>query len=175
MVAANDALLTLVGLDPLTAVVSVTEADYAAVQAGQAASLQVDALPGRTFPAEVARIAPVFDPASRLARIELSVPNAEGILKPGMFARITLVLGSEPSATVVPAEALVLQDGETGIFLVSGDVAAWRPVVVGMRQGGRVQVRGEGLDGQQRVVVLGQSLLRDGAPLSIMPAPAPAP
>ena len=70
-------------------------------------------------------------------------------------------------AIIVPEQALISRDGREGVFLVSADEAsvAWRDVQTGIRQGERVQVTGDGLDG--RVVVLGQQLLDDGTPVRI--------
>lgn len=166
-VAANDPLLRIVELDPVTAVFFVTERDYAQLQTGQGASLSTDAFPGETFPGHIQRIAPVFRESSRQARVELRLENPGLRLKPGMFARATVTLGRVERAIIVPEQALTTRDGHEGIFLLSGDEASvvWRAVQPGIRQGKRLQVTGEDLDG--RVVVLGQQLLDDGTPIRI--------
>jgi RND family efflux transporter MFP subunit len=166
-VAANAPLLRIVELDPITAVFFVTERDYAQLEPGQSATLFTDAFPGEAFPADIQRIAPVFREATRQARVELRVANSELRLKPGMFARATVMLERVERAVIVPEQALTSRDGREGVFLVSADgaVAAWREVQPGIRQDGRVQVTGEGLDG--RVVVLGQQLLNDGTPVRV--------
>ena len=115
------------------------------------------------FSGEIARIAPVFRTSTRQARVEVRVDNPQLRLKPGMFARISLVLERVTDTTIVPQQALVTRDGDSGVFVVSGDGATveWRPVSAGIHQGERVQVSGTGLAG--RVVVLGQQLLKDGS------------
>jgi RND family efflux transporter MFP subunit len=161
-VAANDELLTTVEIDPLIAAISVTEHDYVRIQPGQPATLTIDALPGRRFDAAVKRIAPKFDESSRQARVELQVGNEAHVLRPGVFVRATLVLGGAAGATIVPEAALTRRDGREGVFVVGDDDrVTFRPVEVGIREGGRVQVRGEGVAG--RVVTLGQQLLDDGS------------
>jgi RND family efflux transporter MFP subunit len=166
-VAANAPLLRIVELDPITAVFFVTERDYAQLQTGQSASLSTDAYPEEVFRGTLERIAPVFREATRQARVELQVANAALRLKPGMFVRATVMLERMEDAVIVPEQALTTRDGRTGIFLVSadGDTAIWREVQSDIRQGDRVQVSGEGLTG--KVVILGQQLLDDGAPLRI--------
>lgn len=166
-VAANAPLLRIVELDPITAVFFVTERDYAQLQTGQSASLSTDAYPEEVFRGTIERIAPVFREATRQARVELQVANPALRLKPGMFVRATVMLERMEEAVIVPEQALTTRDGRTGIFLVSadGDTAIWREVQSDIRQGDRVQVRGEGLTG--KVVILGQQLLDDGAPLRI--------
>ena len=171
-VTANAPLLRIVELDPITAVFFVTERDYARLQPGQSATLATDAYPGAQFAGRIERIAPVFRETTRQARVELRVANPELQLKPGMFARATVMLERVADTTIVPEAALVTRDGHDGVFLVdpAAGVAVWREVQVGIRQGTRVQVSGAGLTGQ--VVVLGQQLLDDGKPVRVVGAGA---
>jgi hypothetical protein len=78
-----------------------------------------------------------------------------------------VVLARVPEATIVPEQALTIRDDRSGVFIVSeeGRSVAWREVKVGIRQGDRVQVEGEGLSGQ--VVTLGQQLVKNGSAITI--------
>lgn len=167
MVSANTPLLRIVELDPITAVIDVTERDYGQLRVGQNAAVATDAYPGETFRATIERISPVFRETTRQARVELRVDNPGVRLKPGMFARATLVLDRVEDATVVPAQALIKRDGQHGVFIVdpSGTTVLWRPVEPGVSQGERQQVTGQRLQG--RVVTLGQQLLEDGSRIRI--------
>ncbi|HSH28443.1 MAG TPA: efflux RND transporter periplasmic adaptor subunit [Thiohalobacter sp.] len=166
-VAANAPLLRIVELDPLIAVFHVPERDYARLQRGQRADLYTDAYPGEVFGGEIARIAPVFRANARQARVELRIDNPGHRLKPGMFARIDLVLERVEKAVIVPEAALVRRDGGDGVFRVTADgqAVAWVPVQPDIREAGRVQV--EGLIANGSVVVLGQQLLKDGASIRV--------
>ena len=166
-VSANAPLLLIVELDPITGVMSVTEKDYVRMRTGQIGTLTTDAYPGETFEGRIDRIAPVFRQATRQARVELTIRNAEHKLKPGMFIRVTVVLDRMTEATIVPEKALTTRDNRTGVFVVSedGKSVSWRDVTVGIRDGDRVQVDGKGLSG--RVVTLGQQLVDDGSPITI--------
>ena len=166
-VAANAPLLSIVELNPITGVIFVSERDYGRLQIGQAASLSTDAYPGDRFPGRIDRIAPIFRQATRQARVEVVFDNPERRLKPGMFIRVTVVLDHMANATIVPEQALTQRADHTGVFVVSEDgrSVAWREVRVGIRDGNRVQVEGEGLTG--RVVTLGQQLVDDGAAITI--------
>ena len=166
-VAANTPLLLIVELDPIVGIVFVTERDYARLQPGQAVSLRTDAYPGERYTGRIARIAPVFRKSTRQARIEMTIDNPRNRLKPGMFIRATVVLDRVPEATIVPEQAVTVRDDRSGLFILSGDgqTALWREVRVGIREGDRVQVEGEGLSG--RVVTLGQQLVNDGSPVTI--------
>ncbi len=163
---ANTPLLSIVALDPMIAVIYVTEKDYGLLEDGQSVTLRTDAFPGKTFQGKVARVAPVFNRASRQARVEIEITNKEQLLKPGMFVNADVLLGQARNATTLPLAALVNRGGETGVFLVNetGDAVSWRVVETGIRQGERVQVLGS-LNGS--VVTLGQQLLEDGSSVII--------
>lgn len=166
-VAANTALLLIVKLNPIIGVVSVTERDYARLKPGQLVSLTTDAYPGEQFTGRIDRIAPIFRKSTRQAKIEMVIDNPRHRLKPGMFIRATVELAAISDATLVPKQALTRRDDKDGVFIVSenGQSVAWREVRTGIREGDQIQVTGEGLSG--RVVILGQQLVRDGAPITI--------
>lgn len=169
-VSTSGALLSIVELDPIVGVVHVPERDYASLAIGQLASLTTDAYPGVSFEGRVARIAPVFRRATRQARVELLVDNHDEALKPGMFVRATIELERIEDAVIVPFQALTERGGESGLFVLEPDAehVAWRAVALGVREGERVAVRGEGLAG--RVVVLGQELCDDGSRVLVVEA-----
>ena len=166
-VSANDPLISVVQLDPVLAVIFVTEKDYVQLKPGQEASLVTDAYSGERFRARIHRISPVFRQNTRQAKVELRVNNPKHRLKPGMFIRATVVLDRVKDATMVPEQALTRRNDQDGVFILKPDgrTVAWRRVRVGIREGGRVQVEGEGLSG--RVVVLGQQLVDDGSRVTI--------
>jgi RND family efflux transporter MFP subunit len=166
-VAANAPLLMIVELNPIVGVVFVTERDYANLKPGQSVTLTTDAYPGEQFSGRIDRIAPVFRKSTRQARIEMTIDNPRHRLKPGMFIRASVVLARVPEATIVPEQALTIRDDISGVFIVSedGQSVAWREIKVGIREGDRVQVEGDGLSG--RVVTLGQQLVNDGSPITI--------
>lgn len=166
-ISANTPLLRIVELDPITAVIFVSERDYGRLQPGLEVSLTTDAYPGESFAGHIERIAPVFREATRQARVELSVANQDHRLKPGMFVRATVVLDRVADAVIVPEQALTTRNDRPGVFVISEDGrrVVWREVQVGIREGARVQVSGEGIAG--RVVTLGQQLVDDGSAIII--------
>lgn len=170
-VSANQPLLRVVQLDPILAVISVTERDYGRLQPGQEAEFTTDAFPGEVFRGRIERIAPVFRETSRQARVELTLANPDGRLKPGMFIRTTITLDRVDDAQVVPEAALTRREDVDGVFLVEsgGDRVRWVPVETGIRQAGRLEVRTPALTG--RVVTLGQHLIDDGSPIRVVTVP----
>jgi RND family efflux transporter MFP subunit len=170
MVTANSRLLSLVGLDPITGVIFVTEKDYGRLKLGQMAFLMTDAYPGTRFTGQINRIAPVFSQATRQAKVELTVENSGYFLKPGMFIRVTVVLDRVEAAVIVPKVALTTRDDKTGVFLVdeTTQTVLWQEVVIGIQEDGQVQLLGAELAG--RVVTLGQQLLENGTRVTVSDA-----
>ena len=115
----------------------------------------------------------MFRENTRQARVEVRIANPELRLKPGLFARLSVVLQRLEDATIVPQQALVRRDAGSRPFLLSPDrtSVAWRTVEAGLRDGERVQITGAGLDGH--VVVLGQQLLDDGSAVAVSGKPSP--
>lgn len=174
-VSANEAMLSLLSIDPLKAVIFAPERDYAALSRGQPASVVADALPGRVYDGEIARLAPRFDAGSRQARVEVRVPNAGRELKAGMFITVRIEVGRADDATLVPIAALTRLSGETGVYQVADDpdgeghVARFVPVEVGIEGDDYAQILEPDLGGQ--VITLGQQLLEDGGRIRIADEP----
>jgi len=166
-VSANTPLVSIVELDPLLAVLFVTEKDYGRLAVGQPADLSTDAFPGTSFTGHIIRISPVFKTQTRQARVEIQVPNPDFRLKPGMFVRVSVVLDQVENAMMVPETALVIRNHETGVFVITPDrkKVAWQPVATGIRQQGMVQVQGKNLAGE--VVTLGHQMLDHGSEIRI--------
>ncbi len=164
-ISANTPVVTLVDLSQLKAVINVSERDYALLRIGQPADVSVDSVTDRTFTGTVMRLAPVFNQASRQARVEVAVANPESILKSGMFARVRIELGRVAQATVVPSDAVIQRLGIYGVFAVDDGHARFVELQPGIEDGGWTQVTG--LEEGQQVVTLGHHLLSDGAPVSL--------
>jgi len=167
-VTANQPLLRIVDLDQLNGVLSVTERDYGQLQVGQIVILDVDAFPDEKFNGRISRVSPVFDEATRQARVEVTVENKDHRLKPGMFIRANVELEASASAVTVPEQALVTRNNESGVFVLNDDgvTVQWKPVQPGILQNGRVQLIDGSIDGL--VVVLGQQLLDDGSAVNVV-------
>ena len=165
-------LLSVVDISTVRLVVNLVERDLRKVSVGAGASVSVDAYPGETFTGRVARVAPVLDPATRTAEMEVEIPNASGRLKPGMYARVRLISSRKADALVVPKAAVVDSQGRKGVFLVQNDQAVFRAVTLGLEEPNRVEVT-DGLSEGEAVVTTGASALRDGARVQVAGAGGP--
>lgn len=146
---------------PLKGNVFVPERELARLKPGQAATISVDALAGRAFPAIVKLVSPVVDAATATFKVTLEVNDPQGDLKPGMFARVGIVFERRPDALTIPRVALLDTDGASNVFVVSSGKAEQRTVRTGLSNAGRIEIL-DGLKGAEQVVVVGQNGLKDG-------------
>ncbi|MDH3945683.1 MAG: efflux RND transporter periplasmic adaptor subunit [Chromatiales bacterium] len=165
----NDATFKVTDLDPLIIYLHVPERDYRQLQAGQNATILVDALKGKQFDGVVARVSPVIDAATGTFKVTIEVPDQSGQLKPGMFGRINIVYDMHANALQLPRSAVVGSDDEPAVFVVEDDVVRRQVVALGFSSGARVEVL-DGLTGTERIVVVGQTGLRDGTRVEVVNA-----
>jgi multidrug efflux pump subunit AcrA (membrane-fusion protein) len=111
-------------------------------------------------------MSPVVYPISRTSRAEITVDNRKGLLKPGMFARVELIVREEKSTVVVPADAILGRVGRYA-FVVEQGKAVRKPVSLGIRENNRVQVI-EGLGASDTLIVVGQRVVDDGEEVTIV-------
>lgn len=119
-VSPNVPVASLVDIRTVRMVANLVEKDLKRVTVGTRAAVDVDAFPGESFTGRVSRVAPVFDPATRTAEMEIEVPNTGFRLKPGMYARVQLTVSTKADAITVPSNAIVRLDGKPGVFTTQG-------------------------------------------------------
>lgn len=170
----NTPILSIVELQPILAIINVTDKEYFRLKAGQTATIGGSAFPGEEFRGRIVRIAPMLQEASRQARVEIEVENPKKLLKPGMFVNVQVEFTRRAGVTVVPFNALAKRGGEQGIFMVdmAAQTARFLPVRIGIVEGGRVEIL-EPKDISGHVVVLGHYLLETEGRV-ILPAKAVA-
>jgi membrane fusion protein (multidrug efflux system) len=157
---------------PLKAEVFVPERELQRLQPGQHAAIQVDALAGRTFPARVSLVSPTVDAQTATFKVTVEVEDPRGELKPGMFGRIGIVFERRAEALQIPRVALVETDGEAAVFIVQDGLARRRAIRTGLTNAGAIEIT-DGLTGSERVVVVGQSALKDGNKVKVVALDAP--
>lgn len=160
-VSPNAPVADVVDISMVRLVANIVEKDLRRIEPGEPATVEVDAFPGETFSGRVARVAPVLDPATRTAQIEVEIPNTGNRLKPGMYARVSLTIEQKSKALTVPTNALVNVEGRRGVFLAENNSAAFREVRVGIEEPARVEIL-SGLKDGDRVVTTGAGALQNG-------------
>lgn len=166
----NDRTFQVTDLDPLIAEVHVPEREFAKLRAEQAATIVVDALAGANFIGRVQRISPTLDPATGTFKATIEVLDAQRVLKPGMFARVGIVLERRSAALRIPRGAIVEAEGAPTVFVANGDKAEQRSIKTGLTNAGLIEVV-EGLNGEERIVIVGQNGLKSGSAIRLIAEP----
>jgi membrane fusion protein (multidrug efflux system) len=151
----------LVKIDPLRAELAIPEAAVQSVRVGQRARLAVQSFPDRPFDAVVRYIGPSLRSEARTLVVEAMVPNAERILKPGLFVTARVELPKKEPTLLVPSAAVVTDAGVSHVYVLGKDRVSERIVALGDRYGDAVEVR-NGVAAGERVVVSPDSRLADG-------------
>jgi RND family efflux transporter MFP subunit len=159
-------IAALVKIDPLKVTAEVPERFAPWVKIGQHFSLVIEAFPDRPQQGTVARISPAANPQTRAFPLEGHVPNADGHLKPGTFARVHIETDRVEHILTVPANSLQYRYGVNRVFVVSGDRLQSKEIKVGDRLGERVEVVG-GVNADDPIVAADVDKLSDGVRVTI--------
>jgi RND family efflux transporter MFP subunit len=148
---------------------NVPQAQASSVRPGQTARLSVSNLPGRQFVGRVARTANALDPASRTLLVEVHVPNGDGALLPGMYARVELSSPRADAPLLIPSDALIGRGDGMQVAVVRQDHRVHlQTIEVGRDFGDRLEVAG-GLSEGDMVIANPGDAVREG--LEVKPVP----
>ncbi len=161
-------ILEIMQIDRLKVKVSISEQYFTSVRVGTSVSISVDLYSGETFPASVSLIYPAIDPATRTFTAEVTIPNGNARLRPGMFARCTINMGDK-TAVIVPDVAVQKQIGtnERFVYVIEGGTAHRRSVKSGRLMGDRMDIL-SGLRAGERVATTSFSRLGDGTQVTVI-------
>ena len=172
-VSQTTAVVSIVDIGLVRLVANLVERDLPLVEVFVQARIEVDAFPGESFAGYVARIAPVLDPATRTAEIEIEVPNPDFRLKPGMYARVKLGVGSRSATLVVPRAAIVLRNAASGVFVVDTETepatVQFARLVTGLEDEKHIEVV-DGVSEGALIVTTGAAGLQHGSAVLVVGA-----
>jgi membrane fusion protein (multidrug efflux system) len=172
-------IVNLEVIDRLKVDFRVPELLLTSLRPAQTVAIQVDAVPDRSFAGQVYAIDPLVDAAGRSILLRATVDNPDAVLRPGLFARITLTVESRANAIFVPEAALGSVGTDHFVFRVVDGKARFTKIRLGPRTAGEVEVA-EGLAPTDVVVTAGIQKIRDGMPVTVVapggagPAAAPS-
>lgn len=157
---------TLVRINPLRLRLAVPEREAAAIRQGQRVRLTLESDP-TVYEGHVARLAPAISEQNRSLMIEAEIPNPQGRLRPGAFARGEIVVQPDRRLVTVPAEALVTFAGIEKVLVVEGGRAVEKRVTTGRRSGDRLEILSGLAAGEQ--VILRPGAIASGQPVTATP------
>lgn len=159
-------LLTVVDLDPIRLEVNVLESAIAYIAPGRGARVIFSALPGETFRGVIQTLNPMVDQKTRTARVTVSVPNPQGRILPGFYAKVELDAERLADRILVPRESVIERDRRTLVFLFEGEsdtgTAMWQYVRTGRTNGELIEIIEDPDDSSTRLLKPGEIVLTDG-------------
>lgn len=171
--ASESEMFHIVALDTLQGVVYLPETEINNIGKGQVAGLVFPSDPSNILPAQVAKISPIVDAKSGTFKVTLEVTNNNNLLKPGMFAKVALVLDTRENAKVVPQKSLIVTDTGTSLFVVEDGKAKKLFVETGYEENGFVEIISDLADDAQ-IVVVGQHSLKPDSDVTVINLETPA-
>lgn len=160
-------IVELAKIDPIKVDFRVPELVLSSLRPGQPIRVTVDALPGETFEGEIYVIDPIVDENGRAVRLRARIPNTDRLLRPGLFARVRIVVESRENAVLVPESAVFAEGQQRFVYRVVDERAVLTPVGLGHRRPGQVEVV-SGLSAGDVVVTAGHQQLRDGMRVEVL-------
>ncbi|MBQ2429467.1 MAG: efflux RND transporter periplasmic adaptor subunit [Alistipes sp.] len=156
-------------INPVKIFINVSESLYSYVKKGMKVDVTLDALSEQTFEGKVSRITPSIDPQTRTFQVEVTVANGKEMIKPGMYARVTMNYGTRQNI-VVPDQSVVkmLGSGDRYIYVYKADgTVSYQKVELGRRMNDKYEVLSGIADGDE-VVTSGQVALKDGIAVELV-------
>ena len=160
-------IAVIADMDEVKVKIEIVEVDYPKVKLGQMVRIKVDAYPDKEFEGKLSKLSTLVNPQTRTATAEITIPNPEHLLVPGMFARISLLV-KEHKALVVPRDAILRLPG-TGVyycFIVQENKVKKAFVELGTKENNLQEIV-KGLNEGDLVILSGQGILQTGLPVEI--------
>ncbi|RVU30546.1 efflux RND transporter periplasmic adaptor subunit [Neptunomonas marina] len=172
-VTAGQDLVELADISKMKVEFSLPEIALSQISRGQQINLQIPAYPNETFSGEIYTISPLIDPRSHSIKVKARIENSSGKLRPGLFSKIKVLLGTDDQALLVPEEAIIPNNNTFLVMKVDeNNTVGMVPVQLGVRKDAKVQVI-SGLNTDDVIVTAGHIKLRPGMPITpIFPQPA---
>lgn len=167
MLAPNAVPFTVVSADTVLVSVEVTEVIINSIETDQEVAVHINAASAVPFIGRVTTVSPAADRMTSTFTVEVSVDNRAGNIRPGMFAEVFFIREHSDNAIVIPRSALLIEEGQSVVYLADGEVALRRPVVTGIDTGYEVEIV-SGLSVGEPLIVRGQDFVTDGVDILIV-------
>jgi len=163
----GDHLFTAADFNSLIALIFLPERDVFRLERGQSAELALESRTDAKFEGRIRDISPVVDPKTGTVKITVDITGGSPDLRPGAFVRVNIITDTHEQAVLIPKVALLKEDGEDYVYVAVDTFAEKRPVRLGYRSDGMVEIT-DGLTAGEQVVVAGHTALTEKSPLEVL-------
>lgn len=160
-------VLTVEQIAPVKLIINVSELYYAQIKKGMEVQIKLDVYSDETFTGKVSLIYPTIDASTRTFPVEVTLPNADRRVRPGMFARVIVNFGTLDHV-VVPDLAIVKQvgSGDRYVYVYKDGKVSYNKVILGRRMGATYELI-SGVENNSQVVIAGQNRLTNGMEVEV--------
>ena len=165
-VRAMEALFNIGAFAPLQADVHLSERDTRLVRPNQTAIIRLGSDETATVQGKVERISPIVDQSSGTIKVTVALQPAPGF-RPGSFVRVDIRTDTKSTAILIPKRAVIEEDGQSYVYIASGDSAKRTKVELGYSSDGMIEIR-KGVNAGQKIVVAGQGAIKEGSKIKVI-------
>ncbi len=163
----GDTVAEILRIDPVKVTVGIPESDVTAARRQSMFPVTIDALSSEPFSGRKRFLSKKTETTARLFEMEVAIDNPDGMLLPGMFARVEIVKGSVDNGLAIPLYSVITRNKETFVFVETDGTAYKRPIRTGIQDGWMVEVP-EGLEPDERVIVVGHRGVHDDQKINVV-------
>ena len=167
MATSAQAAVSLTNTSSVYSSLSVAENLVNRLTKGQSVKVTIPSVSEKSFIGKIDHISPASDPKTHLYPLKITLENPDGLIKPGMFAKVELVTDEKADVTSIKSEAVVLKNEKTIVYVVQEDKAVAKEVVTGLDTGVDIEIL-KGLDQGDQVIVKGQTLVDEGYKVKVV-------
>jgi RND family efflux transporter MFP subunit len=164
--ASSTSLFTLTGLDSVLIDVNIPEKDVPEIYKVKKATITIDALPGQSFEGIITHFSNTLDVSTRTMAIQICIPNRAHLIKPGMFATVSMVESIHPQVLTLPSEVLLKDADGAYVFILQGSTAKRVRIQTGAEVDSRTEIL-SGLAGNETILTTGQQFVKDGGAVMV--------
>lgn len=162
----NTPVATIVQVNPLKLKSAIQERYAGLIRPGQAVQFTVEAFPDRQFQGKVAYVSPAVDQATRTFPVEAMVENGDRVLKPGFFAKGSVLTRVDKDVLAAPEDTISTLAGVSTVYVIESGKARQQQVTLGARQDTLVEIT-SGLKGEEKLATTNLSQLATGVPVRV--------
>ncbi|MCX8027646.1 MAG: efflux RND transporter periplasmic adaptor subunit [Thermodesulfovibrionales bacterium] len=160
------AMFNVIQNNPIKLTFNINERDITKVKVGQDVAFMIDSIPNKEFKAKVYTVYPNLDEKMRTLAVEARASNDQGVLKPGLFAKVKVFTDKEREVVLIPSTSIIYEADKMKVYVVEGNVARMRFINAGGKYGDFIEVN-EGVKESESIVVVGHQNLSDGVKVNV--------
>jgi len=160
----NDAkpIVSISSIDPVRLILPIPASDISGIQKGDEVEIEFPSLAGQDLTAKISRVSKSLDPASKTMEVQIDIPNKNGIIKSGMYAKAKISRSSSDTVLSLPNTAIHMKKDAPFVFVVKDGIVEEVALKKGLTGKDFFQVLNDNIDVKSKIIVKGKSMVKSG-------------